>query len=75
MADAYTDPPPPALTDAQVEAALEAGWTDPEQHARAHHAIGKINELAEWADEHDPQPPWWRRRARRDWRLRWGITP
>ena len=37
--------------------------------------IQRINDLYAWADEHDPQPPWWRRRARRDWRLRWGVTP
>ena len=31
--------------------------------------------FAAWAAANDPQPHWWQRRARREWRNRWGLTP
>lgn len=36
--------------------------------------LEKFNALYAWAEQNDPQPAWWKRRARREWRNRWGLT-
>lgn len=59
MADAWAPPPP---RDAGDQPSIDQ-------------ALERIDALWEWANENDPQPPWWQRRARRAWRAKWGITP
>lgn len=77
MANAFTDPPRPRIrTNVQAADDLAAKRAEnPSPYAAIQDAEAKVNALAAWADEHDPQPPRWRRRARRDWRLRWGVMP
>ena len=41
--------------------------------ASVEESIEKINALYAWAAENDPTPAWWKWRARREWRDRWGI--
>lgn len=32
-------------------------------------SVEKIKALYAWAEQNDPQPAWWKRRARREWRI------
>ncbi len=63
----------PSRTRQQRLADLRAENPDINESLRT--AERKVNELHGWQMEHDPQPPWWQRRARREWRDRWGVMP
>jgi hypothetical protein len=75
MADAFTDPPRPLTPN--PSRGDRATQLDPEGTAteRIDQALEHLAGLYEWAEANDPQPPWYRRRARRAWRAKWGITP
>jgi hypothetical protein len=60
-----TAPPPPRP---RIRA------TTPNPSRSIDQALERINDLYAWAAENDPPPAWWKWRARREWRHRWGIT-
>ena len=79
----WTEDQPPGyevvgLTPGARRPRIRATTPNPSRTARAtasiEESIQKIDALYALAEANDPQPARWRRRARREWRNRWGIT-
>lgn len=75
MADAFTDPPPPRIRATTPNPSRTLADEHQDSQPTVDESVATIMALYAWAEEHDPQPAWWRRRARREWRHKWGVTP